>query len=397
MPLFRYQAISPGGIEVAGVVDAANENEAVARIRESCTVVTKLTRTGYTPKLPARPISEKTLSLVCGQFAIILRTGLPIVRTVRLVADKTANKALRRILLDVADGVSAGQGLAASFAEHSARLPVSFIETVRAGEDSGTLVQSFEQLSEYFEKTAKIKTKVRNALTYPALIGVAGLGVVYVIMTVLVPSLARMFSSLGSDMPLPTRIVIAVSNFLVNYGVFVVVGIAAALLAIFSWSTGERGKLFFANLKMSLPVFGKLQRMQLASQFAGTMSTMLASALPITRALTVTSRAVTNFAASAAVKDIASGVEEGRRISECMRTSGYFPDLLCEMVAVGESTGSLGSTLDTVGDYFDSEVLGMTDNLVSMLEPAITIIVAVFVAFLLLAVYMPMLSMYSAV
>lgn len=399
MPTYKYEALSPGGAKVSGVVDAFDEMDAVVRIKENCSVVTsvKEVRGKGLSTIFAPRTTEKALSLVCTQFAIILGAGLPIVRCVELTASQTADKVLRKLLTEVAADVFAGHSLADSFEMRGSFLPPTFIETIRAGEESGQLETSFRRLGTYFENRSKTKGKVYSALIYPGFVICVGIVVVAVIMIYAVPVFSSTFASMGSDMPGITRLLINLSEFMVKYILVIVAVLAALIIGIKLYSHSAKGRMKFGRLALRLPAVGKVNLMNGASQFANTMSTMLSSGLPIANAITATGRSLSNAALSEQVLDMVAGVESGRPLGACMRDSSLFPPLLVEMTAVGEETGSMESTLEVIGDYFDNEVSVAVARMLSLLEPILILVLAVFVVGILMAVYLPIFSMYGGV
>jgi len=400
MTTFKYKAITKNGTEVTGVMEAYDEFEAIHKIKETYEIVTKISPVmmvlEHKDLLPPLSVKEKSLALVCSQFSIILSAGLPMVRTVELIAEQTTDKQLKKILVQTAADVAAGYSLAQSLENKGRILPVTFIETVRAGEESGTLVISFQKLYHYYDKAARVKAKVGSAMAYPTFLSVVAVVVIAILMTVAVPMFTKMFASMAIELPLPTRILIGVSGFFTSYGLFLLLGIVALALALKFYSTTEQGRLTFARLKLSLPLLGHVAKMQGASQFSNTMSTLLASGLPMVRAVAITGRVLANYAMGLSVGSAVSGIEEGKSLGECMSKTAYFPSLLVEMTAVGEETGALEATLDVIGAYYDSEVEVTTAKALSLLEPIITVLMAGLVLFILLSVYLPMFSMYSS-
>lgn len=401
MTTYKYEAISASGVPITGVIQAQDRSDAVIKLKETCTIVNKLTEVSDEPdilkKAKSQKINEKNLSLVCKQFAIILTAGLPIVRTCELVAGQTEDKVLRKILTDVAGDVQGGYGLANSFQLHGPKLPNTFIETIRAGEESGNLEAAFERLSNFYAKKSKIRSKVISALTYPAFVMVVAVIVIIVIMVFAVPTFASTFASMGMDLPLPTRILIGMSDFFTKYGLILLLLIVAAAVAIHIYGKTELGGEKLGEIKLRIPILGKVQLMNAASQFANTFSTMLASGLPVVRALTITAGTMSNRYLSRSVKNSIAGVESGFTVGDCLRKEHKLPDLLIEMTGVGEQSGSLEETLSVVGEYYDNEVETTTNRAIGLLEPIIICVLAVFVVLVLLAVYLPMFSMYDTI
>ena len=401
MQTFKYTAISKDGATVNGVVEAFDEYAAVAKIKETCTLVTKITEVKET-KRQAKPlfeprVKEKELAIVCSQFAIILNAGMPIVHAVELIAEQTDSKQMKKLLTAVAADVSEGIGLAHSFETQEVELPVTFIETVRAGEESGTLPQAFQRLHAYFDRSAKLKGKIQAAMTYPLFTIVVAILVVAVIMIKAVPTFVSSFASMGTTLPLPTRILIAMSNFFVHWWWLVALVIVAALIAWQLWGHTEDGRLKQHSFKLKIPVLGKLNLMRAASQYASTMTTLLSAGISIQQAVSVTAKVLDNAYVGRQLSDQLPRLEEGKPLSECLKSCPSIPPMLVDMTGVGEETGTMESTLEVIAEYYNSETELRSQKAVSLLEPIIICLLAVVVVLILLAVYLPMFTLYGGI
>jgi len=384
-----------------GVVQAETEFEAVGMIKQSYAVVEEIREISegkpWNRDITISKVKEKPLAIACSQIAIALQQGLPLVRSLGLIAKQTEDKNLRKILVDVAGEVAEGSTLTRSFElKGIRRLPSTFIETVRAGEEAGDLAMAFRKLQVYYEKAAKVRNKASSAMVYPILLIIASLFVILVIMAVAVPMFSSAFASMGVELPLATRMLIDLSegirrNWLLILTVFLAAGIGCRL-----YVGTEQGKLRFSKRKLTMPLLGKTAVMKSTSQFANTMATMLGAGLPVNRALAATAKAMDNYYLSKEVAKVVLEVEDGKSVAEGLKKSGFFPDLLLEMTSVGEETGSLEKTLDILGIFYDGEVEASSAKALSLLEPLIISVLAVFVIFILLAVYMPMFSLYGS-
>ena len=402
MITFRYTATSHSGVTVEGVIKARDAGEAAIRLKERYPLINALKPISETEgklrSIRMGRVSEKQLSLICRQFAIILSAGLPLVRTTELVAHQAEDKELKQILAQVAEDVSAGHSLAESFALRGGRLlPDAFVETVRAGEESGALDMAFERMASFYARQSKTRGKVISSLMYPAFVIVVAIIVIAVIMMVAVPQFTASFQAMGMELPLPTRILIGFSDFMTHWFWLILVLIAAAALGLTVYGRTASGSIVLARAKLRVPVLGRIRMMNACSQFANTLSTMLASGLPAMKALTITARTVSNAYLSRDVMNTAEGLESGFRMGECMKRTAAFPELLTAMTAVGEESGSLESTLAVIGEYYDNEVETAAARAISLLEPIIICVLAVFVVLILLAVYLPMFSLYGSI
>lgn len=399
MATFKYTGISAGGEQVNGVVEAPDQFEAVVKIKQDCTVVKTIEEVkGHSKGIGAKSkkISSKTLSMLCSRFSIILGVGLPIVQAVDMLAGQMEDKYVSKMLREVSKDVSMGRSLSSSFMSRNDCLPVTFLETVRSGEESGGLAKAFERLGIYYEKTSKTKQKVSGALVYPSFVMVVAVIVMAIIMTKAVPAFSTAFASLGTELPMITKLVIAVSNFFTRYWLVMLFTIAAIVLAAKLYARTEKGAEFFSTLTLSMPIVGKIVKLSTASHFAHTMSMMLSAGMPILKCIDTAGKGVNNYVLRRDILNSASGVEEGRSLGSCLEKSRFLPQMLVEMVAMGESTGTLEDTLTSVGNFYDNEVEVSTAKALSVLEPAIICVLAVFVVIILFSVYLPMFSMYGS-
>ena len=399
MQTFRYQAVSPDGKKLSGIIEAPDEYAAVARLRETNAAITKITpvrwRNQAHSQFTAGKISERALAMMCSQFAVILGSGMPIVRAVELIAGQTQDKTLKQILRQAAGDVASGLSLAQSLKNRGKNLPVTFIEMVRSGEESGTLDVAFKRLQTYYDKSFQSKSKVKAAMTYPVFTLIVAAIVVVIIMVVAVPAFTTSFSSMGVELPWITRGLIAISAFFINFWWLLVIVIGGGIFAYQMYGRTEKGKLFHARQRLRLPVLGRIGLLKASAQFAGTLSTLLSAGLPVLQAVSVTASILDNAWISAKITGRLSDLEEGKTLSFCLDSAGVFPDLVCEMVRIGEETGSLENTLDMVGVYYDNETDLASRKALSLLEPIIICILAVVVLLVLLSVYLPMFALYA--
>lgn len=406
MATYKYSAISRDGQTVSGVIDAYNEFEAAARIKETCDIVLKLTEvkekslddTNFlNMEIGGNKLDIKVFTLMCNQFAIILRSGVPIARAVQLVGDKMTNRPLKRLLRYVAEDVEAGRSLSASFAEHGNKLlPQTFVETIRAGEESGNLDRAFETMSHHFDKQFKMAAKVRGALIYPTFVLIVAVLVVIVLMVKVVPTFTATFEELGTELPFLTQLLIAISNFFRKFWMVMLAIIAVIVIGVKLYGNTEKGRMRLAMLQLRLPVLGNIAELNAASQYANTMAMMLGAGLPIVRSVSITANVLDNYYISQSVGKISGALEEGQTLGTSLRQAECLPDILVDMNAVGEETGELEKTLGTIAGYYDSELEQATADALAKLEPAILCVLALIAGFIVIAMYMAMFSMYNA-
>ena len=405
MITYRYKGRSASGAPIEGVVEAFDKQDALIKAKENCRVLESVERVSggklddimkadLGVLISGGKVKPKKLTLLCSQLSIELRAGLPLVSALHLVAENEEDKQLKRILTEVADDVHAGHHLADAFAARGPGLPRTFIETVRAGEESGKLDETFEKLQKYYENADMVASKVASAMVYPIMLISVAIIVIAIIMIFAVPVFEQSFSGMGNELPVPTKLLIAMSNFMVNNWMLLLAILAALGLALFFYGKTDHGRHVYARLALTFPGISIVTRMNAASQFSATLSTMLASGLPMVSATRITANTADNLLISEDIEKAVANIVEGNRLADGIKDSKWFPTLLKEMVTVGEETGKLEDTLNVVSGYYTKEVDAAVKKALDILNPCITIVLAIIVVFILLSVYLPLFSMY---
>ena len=383
-------------------MEGFDELDAVDHIKQTCSIVLKLKEIDpdkpglLNMEIGGSKLNSKAFTVMCSQFSIILRAGIPIARTVHLIADKPTDKPLKKMLMKIAKDVEAGRSLAASFAEHGGKLlPTTFIETIRAGEESGNLDRSFDTMYRHYDKQTKMRGKVRGALSYPIFVLIIAVAVVVVLMVKVVPTFTSIFESYGSELPAITRLLIGISNFFRKYTIWMAAFFALLFIVYKLYGNTEKGRLNLARIQLRLPVLGNIAQLNAASQFANTMTTMLASGLSMTKAISITAGVLDNYYVGNEIGRLTGRLEEGQTLGVSMRDSGCMPDILVDMVAVGEETGEMEKTLDTIALYYDAELDMAIAAALAKLEPTVLVFLAVVAGFIVIAIYMSIFQMYA--
>ncbi len=400
MTTYKYKARTAEGMEVKGVVQATDEFEAAAKIRQTTPIIISITPVKESQGLLSMEIGSdkfnmKSLSIACSQIAITLKSGIPLARCLDLIGNQTDDKKMRKLLISTAEDVSEGNQLATSLERNGKSLPITFIETIRSGEESGNIERSFEEMATYYDKANKTQQKVKQALSYPIFVIVIAIIVLIIVMVKVIPTLAATFMDLGGDLPLITKIMIDTSNFFAKWwGVMALIVVLIALI----WRTfvkTPRGREVQGQLQLHMPVLGKIHRMNGAAEFATTMAMLLNSGLTVNRAVEITAKTLDNYIMQNEISDMVGKIEEGHQLGECMHQCESFPKTLREMCAIGEETGELDSTLKVIGDFYTNEADVATKSALDKLEPAMLIGLAIFAGFIVFAIYMPMFTMYN--
>lgn len=400
---YKYTALSRDGAKVSGLIEGYDELDAAARIKESCDVILKLSPVQEKKldflhgDLFANRLDGRAFTVMCSQFAIILDSGIPIARAVKLVAEKTDDKPLRRVMEKVAVDVEGGRSLSASFADHGEKLlPITFIETLRAGEATGNLARSFQTMQAHFEKQTATRTKVKSALSYPMFVLVTACVVVAFLMGSVVPKFTSIFADMGADLPTITKVLIAISDFFQHYSLILLAVIAAIVLAFKAYGSRETGRVKLAKAALKVPVLGKIRELTAASQFANSMAAMMGAGLTMDRAVSITAKTIDNYYLREQTDALSKQLEAGRTLGASMRDMTDYPDILVDMTGVGENSGEMEKTMSTVARYYDSELEEAIRAALAKLEPTLLIFIAVFAGFIVIAIYMAIFSMYGA-
>ena len=400
MITYQYKAKSPSGAEVKGIIQAPDEYEAVARIKEKNPIIISITpvkeKKGFLDQdISSKKLNYKNLSIACSQIAITLSSGIPIARCLEQIGKQTEDKKIKKLLTNASEDVSEGISLTTSLEKSEFDLPPTLIETIRAGEETGNLQQSFDSMAKYYDKANKTSEKVKQALTFPIFVLVVAIVVLVVVMVFVVPSLTSTFDSLGGELPTMTKVLIPISDFLGKWWPLIAIVVIAGVLAVRIYGRTEKGRIVLASQKLKTPVLGKIRVMNNAATFANTMSMMLKAGITVNHALEITAKTMDNAVMSEEVSSIVGYVEEGMSLGKCLKSCPHMPDTLVEMTGIGEETGELEATMDVVGAFYDNEADHATKQALNKLEPAILVVLAIVAGFIVIAIYLPMFTMYN--
>ena len=408
MATFYYEGQSREGTALSGTLEAPSRDAAMEAARKRChTVQTlepmylaeiqRLLHMDMGMLLSGGRIPAKKLSLLCSQLAISLEAGMPLMRSLQLAARTAPDQYLKEVLDGAAEDVRGGESLSDAFRSRCPGLPDAFLETIRAGEHSGTLADSFRRLSEYYSRTAATGEKIGSAFVYPALLLLVAAGVIAVILIYAVPVFEESFASMGTALPGPTAFLIALSDLLRKHFLLIAASSACCILSLILLGKTPRGRLIFGALALRLPGVGGVLRIQAAASFSATLSALLGAGLPLAEAAAIAARAEDNPLLRRDLDRACAGLQEGRSFSGGLEESPHLPPLLGEMAALGEETGQLAETLRLVSVHFAGETDIAVKRLLSLLEPCITLLLAVLVVGILLCVYLPIFGMYGGI
>lgn len=346
-----------------------------------------------TPDFFLPKVQTRDLVIFTRQFATMIDSGLPLVQCLDIQSKQAENLTLRAQLVTIKEKVESGSTFGEALKTYPNTFDDLFVNLVAAGEVGGMLDSIMTRLAAYLEKNAKLIRQVKGAMSYPIVVMVVASVVISLLLVKVVPQFESMFSGMGASLPAPTLIVLALSKFLQAYIVFIVMGIAAVIFAIQKFYTTEGGKRTIDKILLALPVFGDLLKKVAVARFCRTLGTMISSGVPILEALAICSRTAGNKIIELAIQKAAQSISEGRTIAEPLTESKVFPQMVCQMISVGETTGALDTMLTKIADFYEEETDQAVAALTSMMEPMIMAFLGVVVGGLVIAMYMPIFEM----
>jgi type IV pilus assembly protein PilC len=385
---------------MTGVIEAGSKDEARALLRRQQIIVDQIKEKGREIALPflRRGVPLKDLAVFTRQFSVMIDAGLPILQCLEILAGQAQNKVFQRTLMAVRDDVEAGSSLAGALRKHPMVFDDLYCNLVAAGEAGGILDTILQRLAAYLEKIVKLRRAVRSALTYPAaVIVIAGI-VVWVILTYVIPTFRDLFAELGAALPLPTRIVIALSNLLARFGLFVLVLLVLAFVAVRRWyKTTRTGRMTIDRLLLRTPILGGVLRKIAVARFCRTMATLISSGVPIIEALEVTAKTSGNAVIEEAILKVRTEVEAGRGIAESMDRTGVFPAIVTHMVSVGEQTGALDTMMNKVAEFYEEEVDAAVEGFMALIEPVMIAFLGLVIGSIVVSMYLPIFGLVSKI
>lgn len=396
---FMYTAVDAEGKPKKGTIEAASEEVARTNLKnQGLTVLTVTKPNAFNKELSfgfGGGVKAKDLAVFCKQFQSILHAGVTVIQALGMLGEQCENKKLQNAVQEIKVLVEKGDTLAGAMSTLPDVFPSILINMVEAGEASGSLETTFDRMATHFDKDAKIKGMVMQAMIYPCVLLIVIVAVVIIMLVKVVPSFQDTFDSAGGKLPAITLAVVAVSNFLISKWPFFLGGIVLIVVGIRIFMKTDQGAVFFGTLSMKAPIFGDLTIKSASARLTRTLSTLMASGIPMVAAIEIVAKLMSNRLVQVAVQDAKNEVERGVALSQPLEDSGVFPPLLCHMTRIGEETGNMEEMLEKVADYYDEEVEAATQAVTAIMEPLIIIIMAVIVVPIMLAIMAPMLSIYS--
>jgi type IV pilus assembly protein PilC len=403
MAKFSWEGKNRAGQVQKGEMEAPNEAAVNAQLRRNGIMPTKVKERGkgldVELKIPgfAPKITTKDLVVFTRQFATMIDAGLPLVQCLDILGRQQDNKTFKGILVNVKEAVESGSTFADALKKHPKAFDDLYVNLVAAGEVGGILDTILNRLAAYIEKALKLKKQVKSAMTYPTtIIGIAVL-VIAVILVFVIPAFEKMFADFGGSLPMPTQIVINMSNFIQKYILVIIAGIFFTIWGVKRIYRTKAGRAAIDKWALKVPVFGILIRKVAVAKFTRTLGTMISSGVPILDGLDIVAKTAGNKTVETAIYKVRQSISEGKTIAEPLEESGVFPPMVCQMIAVGEQSGAIDTMLNKIADFYDNEVDDAVSNLTAMMEPLLMLFLGTTVGGLVIAMYLPIFKLAGTV
>jgi len=400
MPIYNWVAETKKGKVIKGELEAADEKSVGLQLKRRNLTV---------KKIKAKPkdlfenvsfmqpkVTKKDIVIFTRQFSTMIDAGLPLVQGLTILAEQTENKTFQRILKEIVKDVEGGLSLAEALEKHPDVFDSLFVNLVAAGEVGGILDTILQRLAAYIEKAEKLKAQIKGAMTYPIVVVAIAIIVIAVIMIFVIPVFQDMFASFGKALPVPTQIVVAMSNF-TKGNIHYMIGALVVFVFLFKKYRGTAGgRKTTDTLALKLPIFGSLLKKVAVARFSRTLGTMISSGVPIITALEIVAKTAGNVVLEEVIFEVRSSIAEGQPIAEPLSENDIFPSMVVQMIAVGEATGALDTMLEKIADFYDDEVDVAVEAMTSMLEPLLMVFLGGSIGGLVVAMYLPIFSMAAA-
>jgi type IV pilus assembly protein PilC len=396
MPVFTYKGTNRAGTSVAGEMSATNKTELQSLLRRQQITATRVSEKGKEFNLPTfgGGVKSKELAIFTRQFSVMIDAGLPLVQCLEILASQQENKTFQKVLTGVRGAVEGGSTLSAAMKQYPKVFDPLYSNMVEAGETGGILDTILQRLSTYIEKNVKLKAAVKSALIYPVgVLTIAG-GVITLLLWKVVPIFATLFAGLGVDLPLPTKIVIALSHFVGSiFGFLIFVSLIAGVFGLKIWYGTPGGRMVLDTIVLKLPILGILMRKIAVARFTRTLGTLIASGVPILEGLDITAKTSGNAVVERALSQVRKSLEEGKSLTEPLKESEVFPGMVTQMIAVGEQTGAMDAMLQKIADFYEDEVDVAVKDLLTALEPIMIVFLGLVVGGVVISMYLPLFSL----
>jgi type IV pilus assembly protein PilC len=396
MPVFTYRGTNRSGAAVAGEMNATNKTELQSMLRRQQITPTRMSEKGKEFNLPTfgGGVDAKELAVFTRQFSVMIDAGLPLVQCLEILATQQENKTFQKVLSGTRSSVEGGTTLSAAMKQYPKVFDPLFTNMVEAGETGGILDTILQRLAAYIEKNVKLQRAVKSALIYPIGVLTIAAGVITLLLWKVVPIFATLFAGLGVSLPLPTRIVIALSHFVGSiFGFLIFVGVIAMVVGIKIWYGTPSGRFVLDTIILKIPVLGILMRKIAVARFTRTLGTLISSGVPILEGLDITAKTSGNAVIEKALIKVRKSLEEGKSLTDPLKESEVFPGMVTQMIAVGEQTGAMDAMLQKIADFYEEEVDSAVKDLLTALEPIMIVFLGLVVGGVVISMYLPLFSL----
>ncbi|WP_432665239.1 type II secretion system F family protein [Wukongibacter baidiensis] len=400
MPEFKYEALRSTGEKLKGNYEAESKNHVLIMLKEKnlyplkVEEVVKGTEIGV--KIFGR-VKTKDIAVFCRQFHVMLNAGVSLIKCLDILRFQTDNKKLKKVLEEVYEEVQKGLTFSEALKNQRSTFPDLLIHMVEAGEVSGTLDVIMERMAVHFEKENKIQNKVKGAMIYPIILSTVSVLVVVFLLTFVMPTFVGMFTTSGVELPLPTKILLIISNMMKKVWYLLILVLFMGIYGIKKYMATDRGSFFIDHIKMKIPVVKGTTQRVVTSRFTRTMSTLLVSGIPLIQAIEIVSKIVQNKIVEKGLLDVKEEVKKGIELATPIDRIGFFPPMVVSMIKIGEESGSLDEILDKTANFYDEEVEVAMHKMVTMLEPLMIVFMAVIIGAIVIAMVLPMFDMINTV
>jgi type IV pilus assembly protein PilC len=396
MPVFTYRGTNRAGATVSGELAAQSKTELVNNLKRQQINVTKMSEKGKEFNLPTfgGGIDAKDLAVFTRQFSVMIDAGLPLVQCLEILAGQQENKVFQKVLTETRGAVEGGSTLSAAMRQHDKVFDALYVNLVEAGETGGILDTILQRLAMYIEKNVKLKRAVKSAMVYPIAVLSVAAGVIVLLLWKVVPIFSTLFVGLGVDLPLPTRIVIGLSNFVGSiFGLMILVVIVGAIIGLKVWYGTPVGRMAIDRIILKLPLLGLLMRKIAVARFTRTLGTLISSGVPILEGLEITARTAGNAVIEKSLMEVRKALEAGRNLSDPLKETNVFPGMVTQMIGVGEQTGAMDAMLQKIADFYEDEVDAAVKDLLAAMEPLMIVILGLVVGGIVISMYLPLFSL----
>ncbi len=392
--IFEYSARTRSGETRAGTIKAKNREEAINLLRQQGLILTSLREKKATGVFGlGGSVKDKDLAVFTKQFSVMIDAGLPLVQCLDILASQQENKFFANVLEQVRNDVEQGSTLADAMKKHPKVFDDLYTNLIAAGEAGGILDVIMQRLSIYIEKAYKLKASFKSAMTYPVTVITIAVLIVALILWKVIPAFASMFAGLGAELPLPTRVVISMSHFVVNFGGWIILFFILLFMGIRKFYQTETGRRLIDGLVLKLPIMGIIFKKIAVARFSRTLATLVSSGVSILEGLMITAKTAGNKIIEDAVMEARLQVEQGKTIAEPLKNTKVFPPMVVQMISVGEQTGALDTMLSKIADFYEDEVDQAVAQLMSLLEPVMIVVLGGLVGGIVVSMYLPIFSL----